>query len=115
MELTDIKDKFTKYLKMIKFSHSVFALPFAFTAAILAAEGIPTIWQMFWIAIAMVGARSGAMGLNRVIDRKIDADNPRTRGRELPTGKIGTLSALAFSIASLSFLLLLSIPNHTFS
>ncbi|MCK4911024.1 MAG: putative 4-hydroxybenzoate polyprenyltransferase [Thermodesulfovibrionales bacterium] len=104
MELADIKDKFTKYLKMIKFSHSVFALPFAFTAAILAAEGIPTIWQMFWIAIAMIGARSGAMGLNRVIDRKIDAANPRTKGREIPAGTVSVASALAFSFISLGIM-----------
>ncbi len=101
MKLTDIKDKFTKYLKMIKFSHTVFALPFAFTAAILAAEGIPTVWQIFWIAIAMVGARSGAMGLNRVIDRRIDAANPRTKEREIPAGTVSVTSALAFSFISL--------------
>ncbi|HDZ87701.1 MAG TPA: hypothetical protein ENH38_03670, partial [Nitrospirae bacterium] len=61
------------YLGMIKFSHSVFALPFAFTSAFFAAKGIPSISQIFWIIVAMAGARSAAMGMNRVIDRKIDA------------------------------------------
>ncbi len=101
IELTDIKAKLTDYLKMIKFAHSIFALPFAFTAAILAADGLPTIWQIFWIGIAMVGARSGAMGLNRVIDHKIDAANPRTMGREIPTGAVSKASALVFSLISL--------------
>jgi 4-hydroxybenzoate polyprenyltransferase len=57
--------KISDYLRLIKFSHSVFALPFAFTAALIAAEGIPTASQVFWITIAMVGGRSGAMGMNR--------------------------------------------------
>ncbi len=100
-ELPELKNKLSDYFKMIKFSHSVFALPFAFTAAILAARGIPTIWQIFWISVAMVGARSGAMGLNRVIDRKIDAANPRTKDREIPTGAISVSSALLFSLISL--------------
>ena len=101
MELPDIKDKLINYLKMIRFSHSIFALPFAFTAAILAAKGIPSIWQIFWISVAMVGARSGAMGLNRVIDRKIDAANPRTKDREIPAGTISASSSLLFSLISL--------------
>ena len=71
--------KIALYLKMIKFSHSIFALPFAFTAALMAASGIPSAKQIFWIIIAMVSARSGAMGLNRIIDRDIDAANPGQR------------------------------------
>lgn len=94
------------YLRMIKIAHSVFALPFAFTAAVIAAGGGPTLWQIFWITVAMVGARTGAMGLNRVIDRKIDALNPRTRGREVPSGKIKARDALFFSIISLCILVL---------
>jgi len=94
------------YLRMIKFSHSVFALPFAFTAALMAAKGIPGPWQILWITVAMVGARSGAMGLNRVIDRRIDALNPRTREREVPSGKISVRDALAFSIVSLAIMVL---------
>ncbi|MEW6740455.1 MAG: UbiA-like polyprenyltransferase [Nitrospirota bacterium] len=90
------------YLKMIKISHSVFALPFAFTGAILAASGIPSLKQVFWIAVAMVGARSGAMGLNRIIDRKIDAANPRTANREIPSGKIKVRDAVIFTFISLA-------------
>jgi 4-hydroxybenzoate polyprenyltransferase len=94
------------YLRMIKFSHSVFALPFAFTSAILAARGLPEWREVLWIAVAMVGARSGAMGLNRYIDRLIDACNPRTAGRELPAGKISPAAALTFSVASLGLMVL---------
>ncbi|MCI0469230.1 MAG: putative 4-hydroxybenzoate polyprenyltransferase [Nitrospirae bacterium] len=89
------------YFRMIKFSHSVFALPFAFTGAILAASGIPSIRQLLWISAAMVGARSAAMGLNRIIDRKIDAENPRTKNREIPSGKISVKHATLFIAASL--------------
>jgi 4-hydroxybenzoate polyprenyltransferase len=90
------------YLRMIRFSHSIFALPFAFMAAVLGAGGVPPWREVFWIVVAMVGARSGAMGLNRVIDRGIDALNPRTRGREIPAGKIGVAEATAFSLVSLA-------------
>lgn len=96
------KNRAILYLQMIKLSHSVFALPFAFTGAILAASGIPSLKQIFWIAVAMVGARSGAMGLNRVIDRKIDAENPRTASREIPSGKIKVRDAVIFTFISLS-------------
>lgn len=92
------------YLRMIKISHSVFALPFALTAAVIAAGGVPSAYKLFWIVVAMVGARSGAMGLNRLIDRKIDALNPRTRNRELPSGKIKPMEALIFSAVSLALL-----------
>jgi 4-hydroxybenzoate polyprenyltransferase len=68
-------EKIVLYLRMIRFSHSIFALPFAFTGAIIAAGGIPSLRQIAWITIAMVGARSSAMGLNRIIDRKIDKAN----------------------------------------
>jgi 4-hydroxybenzoate polyprenyltransferase len=87
---------------MIKFSHSVFALPFAFTAAFFAAEGIPSMWQIFWIIVAMIGARSAAMGMNRIIDREIDAKNPRTSKREIPSGKVKVSDAVIFIIVSLS-------------
>ncbi len=100
------KNKAILYLKMIKISHSVFALPFAFTGAILAASGLPSnnriFWQLFWITVAMVGARTGAMGLNRIIDRKIDAANPRTKNREIPAGKIKTKDTVIFTFISLA-------------
>ncbi|NOY40034.1 MAG: UbiA family prenyltransferase [Nitrospirae bacterium] len=89
------------YLRMIKFSHSVFALPFAFTSALLAAGGIPSWNKIFWITVAMVGGRSAAMGLNRVIDRKVDALNPRTFQREIPAGTIKTAEAIVFILASI--------------
>jgi len=89
------------YLRMIKFSHSVFALPFAFTGAFMAASGIPSPRQIFWIVIAMVGARSAAMGLNRTIDRKIDRANPRTQQREIPAGKISLRDATIFTAISI--------------
>ncbi len=95
---------------MIKISHSIFALPFAFTGAILAASGIPSLKQIFWITVAMVGARSGAMGLNRIIDRKIDSENPRTSNREIPAGKIKVKNAIIFTTVSL-FLLIFAAYN----
>lgn len=97
-------DKLVLYLKLIKFSHSIFALPFALTAAIIAASGIPSLRQILWIIIAMVGARSGAMGLNRIIDRKIDAENPRTASREIPAGKVRVADAVIFTIISFGVL-----------
>ena len=97
--------KITDYLRLIKFSHSVFALPFAFTSALIAANGIPTFSQIFWITVAMVGGRTGAMGMNRIIDRKIDALNPRTKNRELPRGVIKTGEAFIFTIIAFALLL----------
>ncbi|KPK01478.1 MAG: prenyltransferase [Nitrospira bacterium SG8_35_4] len=98
--------KIADYFRLVKFSHSVFALPFAFTAALIAAEGIPTLHQIFWITVAMIGGRSGAMGMNRIIDKKIDALNPRTRDRELPRGVIKTSEAFAFTLVAFGFLVL---------
>ena len=96
-------DKIAVYLRMIKFSHSVFALPFAFTSALIASSGIPELRKIVWIVIAMVGARSGAMGMNRIVDRKIDSANPRTRGREIPRGAIGVFEAVLLVIVSFVF------------
>ena len=81
------------YGRMIKFSHSIFALPFAFSGAALAAKeaGVSPL-QVGWIALAMVGARSAAMGFNRLVDRHIDLANPRTAGRELPSGQVSPLA-----------------------
>ncbi|GAB4389885.1 MAG: UbiA-like polyprenyltransferase [Thermodesulfovibrionales bacterium] len=99
-------EKIALYLRMIKFSHSVFALPFALTAVAIAAGGLPTAGQAFWVVAAMVGARSGAMGMNRFIDRKIDAMNPRTRGRELPSGRMRAMEVVLFSAASFGVMVL---------
>jgi len=97
--------KIAVFLEMIKFSHTVFALPFALTGALLAAGGLPEGRQLLWICLAMAGARTAAMGLNRLIDADIDARNPRTAGRAIPAGLIGKGMTLAFIIASLVLLL----------
>jgi len=98
-------DKVSVYLRMIKFSHSVFALPFAFTSALLASSGVPELRKIAWIVVAMVGGRSGAMGMNRIIDRNIDKANPRTTGREIPRGAISVLEAALLVIVSFFFLI----------
>ena len=89
------------YGRMIKFSHSVFALPFALSGAALAAtvDGI-SLQQVGWIVLAMVAARSAAMGFNRIVDRDIDAANPRTSNRELPSGLVSPLAAGLFVVIS---------------
>jgi len=97
--------KMAVFLEMIKFSHTVFALPFALTGALLAAGGLPGGRQLFWICLAMVGARTAAMGLNRLIDADIDARNPRTAGRAIPAGLIGRGVTLVFICSSLALLL----------
>jgi 4-hydroxybenzoate polyprenyltransferase len=87
-------------LEMIKFEHTVFALPFALLSAILAAGGWPEAPKLFWIVIAMVGARSAAMAFNRLADQKIDAENPRTKMRALPAGELTASFAVLFTVAS---------------
>jgi len=87
-------------LEMIKIEHTLFALPFAFLGAVLAARGIPTALQIIWITLAMVGARSTAMAFNRIADREFDARNPRTNTRALPAGILSTGFVLAFTIIS---------------
>ena len=93
---------------MIKFEHTLFALPFALLGAVLAANGLPEWDQLIWITLAMVGARSAAMTFNRIVDRDIDAKNPRTSGRELPSGKLSVGFAWAFLAASIGLFLLAS-------
>lgn len=87
-------------LEMIKVEHSVFALPFALIGAMLAADGLPSGRQLFWIIVAMVGARSAAMSFNRLVDRRIDAANPRTRSRALPAGLLSVPFVAIFTIIS---------------
>jgi len=94
------------YLEMIRFAHTVFALPFAFMGAILAAGGMPPGRTLWWILVAMVGARSGAMGANRIADRYLDGLNPRTRDRALPRGRIALGDAVAFVVVSFAVFLL---------
>jgi len=95
-----------KFLRMVKFEHTIFALPFALAAAAIAARGHGlSIARVAGIVVAMAGARTAAMGFNRIVDRHIDAKNPRTAGRELPTGAISLGAAWAMTIAaSLVFL-----------
>lgn len=76
-------------LRMIKVSHTVFAMPFALAALLLATDGRPTPWVLSWVVVALVGARSAGMAFNRLVDVRFDAANPRTRGRELPSDKLG--------------------------
>lgn len=94
-------EKLKTALEMIKFEHTLFALPFAFLGAVMASNGLPTWRQIVWITIAMVGARSAAMTFNRIVDRDIDAANPRTANRELPTGKLSVGFAWVFLFASI--------------
>lgn len=102
MSVFSLGDKTVLYLRMIKFSHSVFALPFALTAAFIAAKGMPPMNTLFWIIAAMVSARTAAMGLNRIIDRNIDIANPRTANREIPAGKIRVMEAALFVVVSMA-------------
>jgi 4-hydroxybenzoate polyprenyltransferase len=100
-------DRALAYGRMIRFSHSVFALPFALTAAALAArESGVSARQLVWIVVAMVSARSAAMGFNRLVDHAIDARNPRTAMRELPRGAVSRGEAWVFVLASSAALVL---------
>jgi len=87
-------------LEMIKIEHTVFALPFAFMGALLGAQGLPAAPQVFYILLAMVGARSAAMAFNRLIDARVDAINPRTADRALPRGLISRRATIIFIAAS---------------
>jgi 4-hydroxybenzoate polyprenyltransferase len=93
-------------LEMIKIEHTLFALPFAFLGAVLAARGLPSARQILWIVVAMVGARSAAMAFNRIADRSFDAKNPRTAMRALPAGQLSVGFVWAFTIASAALFLL---------
>jgi 4-hydroxybenzoate polyprenyltransferase len=107
-------------LEMIKFGHTVFALPFALTGAFLAAGGLPSVPVFAWVLLAMVGARTAAMGFNRIVDREYDRRNPRTANRALATGEVRMVEAWAmvliasalffFACANLNRLTLLLSP-----
>ncbi|MEK7831857.1 MAG: UbiA family prenyltransferase, partial [Acidobacteriota bacterium] len=85
-------------LEMIKIEHTLFALPFAFLGAVLAANGLPSLWQILWIVVAMVGARSAAMAFNRLVDRQFDAANPRTATRAIPAGLLSAQFVALFTL-----------------
>jgi len=87
-------------LEMIKIEHTLFALPFALLGAILAADGLPDGRTLAWILVAMVGARSAAMAFNRLVDREFDRQNPRTRERALPAGRVSPGYVRAFTVVS---------------
>jgi 4-hydroxybenzoate polyprenyltransferase len=94
-----------RFARLVKIEHTVFALPFAYVGAFLAVDGVPTAHDLLWITLAMVGARSLAMALNRLIDVRIDARNPRTAARELPSGQLSVAQVAAFCAASLALFL----------
>ena len=98
-----------RLVALVKLEHTLFALPFAYVGALLAfrsADRFPGWEELLWITLAMVGARSLAMGINRVVDREIDARNPRTAGRALPSGRLELWQVAAFCLAALALLVL---------
>ena len=95
-----------RYARLVKVEHTIFALPFAYVGAFLAVNGTPTAHDLLWITLAMVGARSLAMALNRLIDAGIDARNPRTAGREIPSGQLSMPQVVLFCAGSLALFLL---------
>ena len=94
-----------RFASLVKIEHTVFALPFAYVGALLCVNRIPSAHDLVWITLAMIGARSLAMGLNRLIDSAIDARNPRTAGRELPSGLLSRAQVAVFCLASLALFL----------
>ena len=95
-----------RYLALIKFEHTIFALPFALISLLVASEGRPAWHVLFWVLVAMVSARSAAMSFNRVADWKIDAANPRTADRHIPAGAISVAGAWMFVVLSALLLVL---------
>ena len=101
-------------LEMIKFKHSVFALPFALMDVVLAANGLPPLRILFWVIVAMVGARTAAMTFNRIADKHFDAANPRTAGRALPAGLVSARESwLLVLVSSVAFFLACAMINRT--
>jgi 4-hydroxybenzoate polyprenyltransferase len=96
----------TRYLDLIKFEHTIFALPFAVMSLLVASDGRPAWPVLLWVLAAMVGARSAAMAFNRLVDRKIDAANPRTADRHLPAGTVSARGAGLFVLLSAALLVL---------
>src|SRR3954468_10875859 len=89
------------YYRLVKFEHTIFALPFAYVGAFLAVGGVPSAHDLIWITVAMVGARSLAMALKRRTDARTDAATPRTAGRELPSGALSGAAVVVFCAISL--------------
>lgn len=102
--LGSIRSRLSLTAELVAFPHTIFALPFAFMGMLLGAGGLPSTWQIAWITVAMVGARTAAMSFNRIADRSLDAENPRTRSRPLPSGRLGlTWAASLFLFSSVVF------------
>jgi 4-hydroxybenzoate polyprenyltransferase len=103
---TTYQTKAKHYLELVKFEHTLFALPFAYGGMLLAAKGWPGWVTFFWITLAMVGARTASMALNRVIDAAIDVKNPRTANRELPKGLLSKRGAMVLALLGFALLIL---------
>lgn len=97
MGLTKIIDKIQSYGKLVMFSHTIFSFSFALVSMVLAANGLPGASTVFWIVVCFLGARTGANAVNRVIDAKIDAKNPRTAGRQIPKGEMKKGEVVVFT------------------
>jgi 4-hydroxybenzoate polyprenyltransferase len=95
-----------RFARLVKIEHTLFALPFAYVGALLAVHDVPSAHDLLWITVAMIGARSLAMGLNRLIDAQLDARNPRTAARELPAGLLTRTQVILFCAAALALFLL---------
>lgn len=98
--LSGVRNKLSTLLEMIQFKLTIFAMPFAFTGAVLAARGIPELYTIGLIILAMVGARTSAMGFNRIVDRKFDSENPRTADRAIPAGDVKLVEAWALVVGA---------------
>ncbi len=108
------RGKIAVFLDNIKFAHSVFALPFALTAMLLAANGVPGAWTVLWIVVAAVAARTAAMSFNRLVDARFDARNPRTASRPLVTGELAPGDVtIALAVSSVVFILASLMLNKT--
>lgn len=115
--LSPLVSRVSLYAELVKFEHTIFALPFALSAMLLATGlGWPNAWTVLWVILAMVGGRTFAMGLNRIIDCQIDGKNPRTAGRTLPAGRLPMAEAWALTLLALGLMVLavLQLPSLCF-
>ncbi len=101
-------------MQVLKFEHTIFALPFAYLGMVLAAKGLPTFWQFVWITVAMASARTIAMAMNRLVDRELDARNPRTAARALPRGLISPRAVVLITLIAFLFYELSAYELNTF-
>jgi 4-hydroxybenzoate polyprenyltransferase and related prenyltransferases len=101
-----VLQKIKTYGKLVMFSHIIFSFPFAFISMLIAADGMPKISVFFWIGVAFLGARTGANAVNRLIDKDIDAKNPRTAERHMPKGIVKSYEVILITIFSFSLLAL---------